>query len=110
MLVKENEWVEQRPARGPEGPPSGCGRDVFHPGQPRPAYRKMLLLAIDNQCGTKKTHISTLVKLITLFAQKLQGVIISELYQIDEVKEAIRIIGFSKLPGMGVACGHRNLL
>ena len=70
----------------------------------------MLLLAIENQCGIKKTHISTLVKLITLFAQKLHGVIISELYQIDEVKEAIRIIGFSKLPGMGVACGQGNLL
>ena len=74
-------------------------------------YRKMFLPAIENQCSIKKNLIfHTPVKLSSLLAKKLQGAIISGLSHTDETKEAGRIIGYSKLPGMGVSCGHGNLL
>ena len=70
----------------------------------------MFLPAIENQCSIKNTHISTPVKLSSLLAKKLQGAIMSGLSHTDEMKEAVRIIGYSKLPGMGISCGHGNLL
>lgn len=72
--------------------------------------RKALSLAVENKSVTLKRLVSILVKLSALFAQKLWGTVISVLYQIGDVKEAIRIIGCCELPGMGMPCGHRNLL
>ena len=114
MLVKENQGAKTSKGDGctsseygggvrlTQDSPVQHGTDSF--------YRKMFLPATENQCIIKKTHISTPVKLSSLLAKKLQGAIISELSQIDEMKEAVRIIGYSKLPGMGVSCGHGNLL